>query len=155
MRYVDFEVEGNYESDNGIITVCGGKLVVGVRRIDPLDSKWVDPKNSGTKSKWAYPYSYSEFFIHGSHRAAQGCEAAYSDRIEEWNREAWEHAYQTVWGKIQNRYEFWTMEQFSEMLSLYWGYPVQCKAVAEGCHPVSQYPYYIFWWKKVENENVG
>ena len=118
---------------------------------------WVNPHQKNQTQSEA-PYSYSEFFIFrnnevspqepgGYHaKCAEGVEASYSDRLDQWNRDAYARAVKTVKGNglhISN----WHSKIASEFLTEYFGKPTTCCALVEGCNVGNGYPYWIFFYK--------
>jgi len=124
-----------------------GELVdaLDYRRRKAESARWVDPDRTRTKDK--FPYSYDEFFVWGSRDSIQGCEAMYNDRIWEWDRAKAD----ALWAKhVGCRWDQAQRRQVNAFLSEYLGKPVTSTAVAEGCNPATQYPYWIVWYREPE-----
>ncbi len=90
------------------------------------DGFWVDPKHGG---KVTTPHD----------------DAVYSDRLYQWDQAAARKAD----AKYKMRFSVMGQKQVSDWLSIYFGYPVVCTALAEGCNRSNGYPYNILWFKKV------
>lgn len=101
-----------------------------------------------TKEDW--PYSYSEHYLWGERE--EGCDAVYSDRLQQWEPEKYKEAAKIVAGS-KSRYGGWGKALTSKYLSAYFGKPVEAVAVAEGCNVSSGYPYWVFWFKDTPSAN--
>lgn len=119
---------------------------------------WVNPdRENRTKSE--SPYAYSEYFVfrHGGRRDGyswnfgKDTHADYSDRLWQWDYEKARKACEGIEGRMTH----WGPDSASKFLSAYYGRPIECLALAEGCNPSSGYPYWIFWYRHAEVKPVS
>jgi hypothetical protein len=98
------------------------------------------------REKRDYPYSYSEFYLWG--KQAQTDHGVYSDRLRQWSDENWKRA----WGAmkadgLEKRFGLFGAKDASLFLTHYYGWPVTCTALIEGCNQGNGYPYWVFYFK--------
>jgi hypothetical protein len=113
------------------------------------DSYWVDPRQR--RDKQSHPYSYSEHYMFRVDDLS-GCETAYSDRLFGWDAAKWNEAAAAV--QTQARLTHWHKSDCDIFLTKYFDKPIRTYALAEGCNPATQYPYWIFWYKHVPEETT-
>lgn len=117
---------------------------------------WVTPlQQNYTQSE--RPYSYSEFFVFRTKdvrpagpgdfhaRGSKGVEAAYSDRLSQWDHDAFERGLAAC--SSDRRMTYWSRRDASDFLTGYFGKPTTAVALAEGCNVGNGYPYWIFWYR--------
>ena len=105
-------------------------------------TKWVDPRRR--KSKGEYPYSYDAFYIWRDGNL-DGCSADYHDRMMGWDCDKFKTA--CIEGK---RFSQYTKADCSKFLSTYFGQKTIAAALVEGCNASNGYPYWVFYYKLVE-----
>lgn len=115
----------------------------------------MNPHKRDNETPSESPYGFSEHFVWRTEDVrpagpsnihavcSPGVEAAYSDRLSEWNRDAFNRACQSVAGPS----EFWDQRQASRFLTFYFGKPTKAVALARGCNRSNGYPYWIIWFK--------
>lgn len=96
-----------------------------------------------TKEDW--PYSYSLHYLWGEKQ--DGYDAVYSDRLSQWDAEKSAAAREAV-REYKTIYGHWGREGTEKYLSAYFGYEVECCAVAEGCNVGNGFPYWVFWFRR-------
>jgi hypothetical protein len=107
-------------------------------------TRWVNPNQ--TNSKQEFPYSYSEFFISGSHETIRqpGVTAAYSDRLWQWDYDK----ATKLWAEhVGRNWQYAALSELSAFISAYEGKKLVAVALAEGCNPSTGYPYWILWYR--------
>lgn len=116
---------------------------------------WVSPGKEN-RTEQQSPYAYSEFFIFRDEkvRAAdiggihakyeKGIDAAYSDRLSQWDRQAFDRGIEACPNK--SRLRCWGQGDATVFLTAYFGKPTTAHALAEGCNVGNGYPYWIFWY---------
>lgn len=108
-----------------------------------LDGKPVE------RTRWDYPYSYSEFVLYKTERYEPTDSSAYSDRLWEWNPTKFQRAVAKVWprqpkSQMFNDKKFKDLQQF---LRHYLEEQVELTAVVQGCNVGNGYPYWVFFYK--------
>lgn len=112
---------------------------------------WTEWGKRDRRTKEEFPYSYSDHFIlrtvpHDKLKA-KGIDAVYDDRMRGWDHAAWEKACASV---PEKRFDQFTQNDLNKFLSAYFGKPVKGLAISEGCNASSDYPYFVFYYKKAE-----
>lgn len=103
--------------------------------------RWVDP-NRENRTKEAYPYSYSDHYLWGA--ATKDSDAVYSDRLGQWDREAFNRGWEAGGKK---RFNQMNEGEVSAFLTAYWNKPTEAVALAEGCNVATGFPYWIIWYR--------
>ncbi len=107
---------------------------------------WVDPELCGTRMRYDNPYNYSPSFVFRTQPNAQLKNATYNDRMQQWDWKKYELASEAV--RLRGRtFSDLSRDECSKFLSVYYGKPVVCTALAEGCNGSNGYPYWIFWYE--------
>ena len=102
--------------------------------------RWVEPnRDNRTKEEW--PYSYSDHYLWGA--PGKDHHAVYSDRLGQWDGDAWKRACAAVPKKSLSQFSQSDADKF---MSAYYGKPIKVSALAEGCNVSSGYPYWILWF---------
>lgn len=101
---------------------------------------WVDQRDR--REKRDHPYSYSEFYLWG--RKASSDHGVYSDRLRQWSEDQWKRACAAT---PQKRFDQFSAKEASLFLTHYYGWPVICTALIEGCNHGNGYPYWVFYFK--------
>jgi len=97
-----------------------------------------------------HPYCYDEFVIYKSKDFDYHDNMDYSDRLLQWNRDAFGKAATTVWpDKFESQsFSNRSPEDINRFLNLYFGKEVKLTAILQGCNCSSGYPYWIFAYKE-------
>lgn len=99
-----------------------------------------------------YPYSYDEYVLYKSPDFKQTDTMVYSDRLLQWNWQAFEKAVSEVWPETPHSQYFSGKkpQDINRFLNLYLGKEVKLTAVLQGCNWGNGYPYWIFAYRDEE-----
>lgn len=96
------------------------------------------------------PYGYDEFVIFKADDFNETDSWVYSDRMRQWDRQAFENAVHEVW-PVKTGCQLFSdrkPEDLNRFLSLYFGKEVKLTAVLQGCNVSNGYPYWIFAYRE-------
>ncbi len=99
----------------------------------------------------AYPYGYDPYFIKGHKHDTDGCSSYYHDRMYQNAYDRYHEIRRSM--EVPHGDYFWrhlSLEQASEFISRYEGKAYEVTAIGEGCNVGNGYPYWIIWFKPVE-----
>lgn len=106
--------------------------------------RWVDTRFN--REKRDHPYSYSEFYLWG--QQGKGDHGVYSDRLNQWSSEQWDRAWAAMkTAGIEKRFDMMCAKDARLFLTAYYGWPIICTAMIEGCNVGNGYPYWVFYFK--------
>lgn len=113
--------------------------------------RFVDP--SSTRTEEQYPYSFDAYYIWGHNLKSDS--AVYSDRLNEWNRSAYQKAIE----QIKKPIDHWDVQTVALFFNIYYegklNKPVTTDnicALAKCCNVSTGYPIHIFFTKELDLE---
>jgi len=111
---------------------------------------WVFPKQSWNKTKEQSPYGYTDFYHWRVFEIgnAKGHQAVYSDRLDQWDGDAYKRAHDLK----KTQFQYYNQEDCNKFLTEYFGKTIFATALSEGCNASSGYPYYVFYYKDPTKE---
>jgi hypothetical protein len=102
------------------------------------------------RSPLLFPYSYDEFVIYKTEEYETTDSSVYSDRMKQWDGEAFKKACATVWPENPSCQSFHSRspEDINKFLNLYLNKEVKLTAILQGCNASNGYPYWLFVFKE-------
>ena len=95
------------------------------------------------KTKYSHPYSYDEFVVWRGGKNDTWDEAAYSDRLQQWDWKKYEEL-----AKEAKRDLYKDPKVTQNFLRKYYSDPkLKLILIMEGCNASNGYPYWIVFWK--------
>lgn len=122
--------------------------------------EFVDP-NGSCRTPREYPYSYSSHYMWGA-GCTKDSEIVYHDRMQQWDGDKFWKAHKKCTEKSRparhgsGRFQLHTLnkKELSILLTEYFEEPVEAVALGNSCNQSSGYPIYIFWFKRLSNEET-
>lgn len=105
--------------------------------------RWCRP-NERNLTKETAPYAYSDHYLWGEPEV--GSDTIYSDRLAQWDREAWKRACE----EVPKQFDQFSNDDADRFMSAYYGRQIKVSALAEGCNVSTGYPYWIISCQDVE-----
>lgn len=112
--------------------------------------------NPVERTPLTHKYSYDEFVLYKASNFDKKDCWVYSDRMLQWDREKYSEAFHKVWPGKTGCQSFWdrTPEEINRFLSLYFDKNVTLTAIMQGCNASTGYPYWVFAYKEVKEQEV-
>lgn len=107
-----------------------------------------------TRNPQTHPYSYDPFLLwKGDYK--EGDSIVYSDRLISWDHEKFNKCCMEVFNNKGQNFNNRKPKDIEKFLSLYFDKDIKLTAIEEGCNVSNGYPYWIFYFVNVcENNNL-
>ena len=96
------------------------------------------------------PYNFDDYVEwKGNYRHSDS--AVYSDRLYQWDTSKYKSCYEHVFKNNGQGFGSKNISDISKFLSMYFEKEIELTAIMRGCNCVSEFPYWIFFYKYVKN----
>ncbi len=103
------------------------------------------------RTKKQYPYSYEPYCVYKDDYQLTDS-TVYSDRLFEWDSQKFMECYHSIWGTKSQSFNK-DPKEIEQFLSLYYGETVHITGIEIACNFSTGYPYWVFYYRKGDNQN--
>ena len=116
------------------------------------DSRFVDLDGKPVKrTPFSHPYNYDKYVTWKSKDFnKEKYSAVYSDRLFQWDWEKYNKCCKEVFKNTGQFFDKREPKEIEKFLSLYFNKEIKLTAVAQGCNQATGYPFWVFFYEKVE-----